>query len=475
MPKKSIRRELILIVVLSQALLAAGLVFAGVYFTHRRLRTALQAGIQARLMSVAALVRYPEDPKAPLIFEGSLVPRPLDVGHPDLYEIRIPEGVVARSANWPDGLHVECFPEKPWSTFKIAGVEYRALCRSEVPILDREEGQADRPSTLNVVYAASTVEMDNQVKSAGISIAVVSLILLGGTVGLALWGIRRGLLPLQELAQQASRVSAQNWAFHPSQQADQIAELRPLNEAMATMLDRLQKSFIQQREFLGNAAHELKTPVAILKSTLQSLLQKPRTTAEYEQRLGEALEDMERLEKLLHWMLRLARAEQWAHGTLHRNLGAIEIAPTCEEAIDALRGLAQERHALIQFQSDAAIRCNADPEDLELVWINLLENALRYSPEGTTVNVSVRGNGNGRAQVVVEDHGTGIPEEELAQVFERFHRGDPSRNRETGGFGLGLAIAKALVEAYGGTIRASSVVGKGTQMTVELPTVAASG
>lgn len=473
MTSKSIRRELILIVVLSQALLATGLVFAGVYFTHRRLRTTLQAGIQARLMSVAALVRYPEEAKAPLIFEGSLVPRPLDVAHPDLYEIRIPDGVVARSANWPDGLHVECSPEKPWSTLHISGVEYRALCRSEVPILDREEGQSDRPSTLTVAYAASTADMDKQVESAGLSIAAVSLILLGATVGLAVWGIRRGLLPLQELAQQASRVSAQNWAFHPPQQAEQIAELRPLNEAMATMLDRLQKSFIQQREFLGNAAHELKTPVAILKSTLQSLLQKPRTTAEYEQRLGEALEDMERLEKLLHWMLRLARAEQWAHGTLRRDLNAIEIAPTCEEAIDALRGLAQERRTQIEFKGDPGIRCKADPEDLELVWINLLENALRYSPEGTTVKISVRSNGNGQAQIVVEDHGMGIAQEELAQIFERFQRGDPSRNRETGGFGLGLAIAKALVEAYGGTIRASSVVGQGTRMTVELPIVAA--
>jgi signal transduction histidine kinase len=475
MPSKSIRRELILIVVLSQALLAAGLVFAGVYYTHRRLRTTLQAGIQARLMSVAALVRYPEDAKAPLIFEGSLVPRPLDMSHPDLYEIRIPGAVVARSANWPDGLHLECSNDKPWSMFKVSGVEYRALCRNQVPILDREEGQADRPSTLTVVYAASTVETDNQVQSAGLSIAGVSLILLGGTVWLALWGIRRGLLPLQQLAQQASRVSAQNWAFQSPQEVDQIAELRPLNEAMATMLDRLQKSFIQQREFLGNAAHELKTPVAILKSTLQSLLQKPRSTAEYEQRLGEALEDMERLEKLLQWMLRLARAEQWAHGTLRRDLGPIEIAPTCEEAIDALRGLAQERHAQIEFKTDRGLRCKADPEDLELVWINLLENALRYSPHGTIVKFSVRGNGSGRAQVLVEDQGMGIPQEELTQVFERFHRGDPSRTRETGGFGLGLAIAKALVEAYGGTIRASSAVGRGTHMTVELPTVAAGG
>lgn len=475
MPKKSIQRDLILIVVLSQALLAVGLVFAGVYYTHRRLRQTLEAGIQARLMSVAALVRYPENPKAPLIFESSLVPKPLDEAHPDLYEIRIPGTVVAHSPNWPPDLKVDCSAANPWSKVTLSGVKYRALCRSEVPILDREEGQPDQPTTLTVIYAASTVEMNEQVQSAGESIAAVSLMLLGATVGLVLWGIRRGLLPLQQLAQQASRVSAQNWAFHPPQEADQIAELRPLNEAMATMLDRLQKSFIQQREFLGNAAHELKTPVAILKSTLQSLLQKPRTSAEYAQGLEQALEDMERLEKLLQWMLRLARAEQWAHGTLRRELSPIEIAATWAEAIDALRGLTQARRTRIEFKSEPGIRCKADPEDLELVWVNLLENAVRYSPEGSTVRVSVQGNGNGRAHIVVEDEGIGIPEDELAQVFERFHRGDPSRTRETGGFGLGLAIAKALIEAYGGTIKASSAPGHGTQMRVELPTVAASG
>ncbi|PYX88624.1 MAG: hypothetical protein DMG68_07840 [Acidobacteria bacterium] len=476
MPNKSIRRDLILIVVLSQALLAAGLVFAGVYYTHHQLRSALDAGIQARLMSVAALVRYPEDPKAPLIFERSLVPRSVQKHHPDLYEIRAAGvGVVARSENWPVGMQFDCPKVKPRWNFEVAGVPYRALCGSDVPILDREEGQADRPSTLTVIYATSRVEMNEDVRSAGISIALASLILLGATVWLALWGMRRGLLPLQELAQQASRVSAQNWTFQASREADQIAELKPLNEAMGTMLDRLQKSFQQQREFLGNAAHELKTPVTILKSTLQSLLQRPRTSAEYELGLRQALEDMERLEKLLQWMLRLARAEQWAHGTLRRDLSPVEIAPTCEEAIDALRGLAQERHAQIEFNAEDSLRCKADAEDLELVWINLLENAVRYSPEGSTVKISVQRDGNGKAQIRFEDQGAGIPEEELTQIFERFHRGDPSRTRETGGFGLGLAIAKALVEAYGGTIRASSVVGHGTQMTVELPTVAANG
>jgi signal transduction histidine kinase len=276
------------------------------------------------------------------------------------------------------------------------------------------------------------------------------------------------LLPLQHLASQAAQVSAQHWDFQPPPEAELVAELKPLTDAMQTMLHRLRQSFEQQREFLGNAAHELKTPVAILKSTMQSLLQKPRTSPEYQSGLSQSLEDVERLEKLLQWMLRLARVEQWAYGTLSRKLEPIDVTSTCEGAIEGLRGLANARHADIQLNAEEGVLCRADPEDLELVWINLLENAVRYSPDGTKVTVNI-GRSDHKARVTVEDRGPGIPADELPRIFERFHRGESSRNRETGGFGLGLAIAKALVEAYGGTITPESAVGQGTRMVVDLP------
>jgi signal transduction histidine kinase len=103
------------------------------------------------------------------------------------------------------------------------------------------------------------------------------------------------------------------------------------------------------------------------------------------------------------------------------------------------------------------------------VWTNLLENSVRYSPEGSSVEVAVARAGD-RARITFQDHGAGISASDLPRIFDRFYRGDPSRTRATGGFGLGLAIVKALVEAYGGTIAAESTPGKGTRMTVELPT-----
>jgi two-component system sensor histidine kinase BaeS len=179
---------------------------------------------------------------------------------------------------------------------------------------------------------------------------------------------------------------------------------------------------------------------------------------------------LQRLEQLLQWMLRLARAEQWAHGALRRDLQVIDVTATCEEAVERVRHLATERGMTIRLAKNSQVPLRADPEDLQLVWSNLLENAVRYSSEGGLVEMKVATTNGGPARVTVEDHGPGIPADELPHIFDRFYRGDPSRNRATGGFGLGLAIAKALVEAYGGKITAESTPGEGTRMTVELPT-----
>jgi signal transduction histidine kinase len=234
------------------------------------------------------------------------------------------------------------------------------------------------------------------------------------------------------------------------------------------MLARLEHSFKQQREFVGNAAHELKTPVAVLKSTLQSLLQRPRNPDEYRAGVRDSLQDLDRLEDLLLRMLRLARAEQWAQSAQAREFDVIDINSTCEEAVERIRPLAQSRNTSIQLTTNGPVPLRADPEDLQLVWTNLLENAVRYSPEGSSVDVSVA-RVAGHARIIFADQGIGISQSDLPRVFDRFYRGDRSRTRATGGFGLGLAIVKALVEVYGGTIAAESIPGSGTRMTVNLP------
>jgi signal transduction histidine kinase len=263
-------------------------------------------------------------------------------------------------------------------------------------------------------------------------IVLVSILLLVGAGGFSLWALRRSLRPLSELAASAAAVSPSNWELNPSEETRDTLELEPLTQAMSSMLEGLHSAFTQQRQFLANAAHELKTPVAILKSTLQSLAQRPRSAEEYRSGLEEALEDLSRLETLLHSMLRLARAEQWASGSLRRDLSPLDVGMTCQVAMERVQALAEQRGVGLEITAEFPFPMRADPNDLELVWSNLLENAIRFSPAGEIVRITMRAN-NGRGCVEVADNGPGIPASELPHIFERFHRGDSSRARTTGG------------------------------------------
>ena len=468
MAKTSIQRRLIATVVISQLLLAVGVVSVAVYFTRRQLRNAFDAQLNGRAMSIAALVRYSEEAHPQLIFEDDLVPLPLEQGHADLYEVLGRDGhLIARSPDWPSQPLPAARPGRSHLNFEFDGIHYRAVRLENVPVLDRE---ADTPKddVLTVTYATPTDQMSRAIAIAGVYIALGTVILLALTVALAAWALRRSLRPLAELADKASGISTSNWELDPSETARNTTELVPLTQAMTTMLDGLHRAFTQQREFLANAAHELKTPVAILKSTLQSLLQRPRAADEYRAGLEQALDDMARLEKLLHSMLRLARAEQWAAGSTRRDLEVIDVAATCQSAIDHLSPIAREREVTLEFNKDGAMPVRADADDLELVWSNLLENAIRFSPSGETVRMSLRANGQA-GFVEVEDRGPGMSAAELEHLFERFYRGDASRARDTGGYGLGMAISKALIEAYGGTITPESKPGQGMRMIVSVP------
>jgi signal transduction histidine kinase len=396
-----------------------------------------------------------------------MVPPPLDSAHADLYQVADQSGnVIAQSATlprlpWPAAVEVA------YAGFEWNGERYRALRLSRVPILDREANTPAR-DFLSVEYASPILPVSRAVARLRLYIAGGCTLLLCVTVPLAIWGLRRGLRPLDDLAANAALISPSNWELNRSAEAMRTRELAPLTNAMSSMLEGLHRAFTQQREFLANAAHELKTPVAILKSTLQSLLQRPRTSEEYRAGLEQALEDMARLEKLLHSMLRLARVEQWAAGNLQRELAEIDLRSTCDAAIDSLKPLARQRGVQIKVSSNGPVPLHAEPEDLELVWTNLLENAVRFTPDNASVWVQLHCDGTHRV-VEIADSGPGIPPDELPRIFERFHRGDASRARETGGYGLGLAISKAVIEAYGGSITPKSELGVGTRMIVCIP------
>jgi signal transduction histidine kinase len=146
----------------------------------------------------------------------------------------------------------------------------------------------------------------------------------------------------------------------------------------------------------------------------------------------------------------------------------VDIGLSCEQSAERWRPVAEAKSVHIQVKISQTAQMHGDADDLELIWSNLIDNAVRYSPRGSEVQVSI-GRNDGQIRVDVEDEGPGIGEEELARIFRRFHRADASRSRETGGYGLGLAITKAMVEAYGGSIVAANRRPAGTTFSVSLP------
>ncbi|MEY2413047.1 MAG: hypothetical protein QOD84_1653, partial [Acidobacteriaceae bacterium] len=244
MLRNSIQRRLVTSVVLSQTLLAVGLLLAGVFYTQRRLLSTLDAGLQGRAMSVAALVRYKEDKSGNVYFDNTLMPPSIDPNHPDIFAVWTERsGLLLHSSNWPASLEIPSPGHtKNWN-FSSGNIRYRAMRLASLPVLDREEAVEFQPQTITIIYAAPLHRTNEQLQRAAAFIAIASLLLLGVTGLLALWGIRRALRPLQQLAADAALISTQNWELHLPQESQQLEELSPLTQSMTTMLARLQRSF----------------------------------------------------------------------------------------------------------------------------------------------------------------------------------------------------------------------------------------
>ena len=309
-------------------------------------------------------------------------------------------------------------------------------------------------------YAATAVD---------IYTAVAALLVVLGAAGLVARTLRRSFDPLADMAGRANEISVKNWKLNAHSGANIPQELLPLVEAVDAALVRLQTAYRRQRDFTSDAAHELKTSVAIVKSALQLLLQRPRTQREYQIGLEELQEDCARVEGLLGRMLRLARIEQMAEIGNHASHAPVDLAATCGAAVSHIRAMAEERGIQVQLETFGPVSVMGEAEDLELIWTNLLENAVQNSSPDSTVSMRVVRGAGGTVQVSVQDSGPGIAPADLPHIFERFRRGEAAPARSACGFGLGLAICKALAGAYGGKIEASNLPEQGAEFRVSLP------
>ncbi len=242
---------------------------------------------------------------------------------------------------------------------------------------------------------------------------------------------------------------------------DEIAEL---GQAFNRMTARLAEEEQQRRRLFADIAHELRTPLSVIQGTLEGMLD--RVVDPTPERIA-GLHSQALLLKRLITDLRDLSLAQSGQLPLHRQ--TIDAARVTRETVETLAPLADDRAVSLHIEaSDGLPRVNADPDRLRQVVLNLVENALRHTPQGGEVRISVQNAGES-VRISVADTGRGIGPDDLPHIFEHFYRADPSRARSSGGTGLGLAIVKSLVEAHGGWVTVQSDVGTGSTFTVTLP------
>ena len=279
---------------------------------------------------------------------------------------------------------------------------------------------------------------------------------------------RRSLAPVVSMSAQARRIGAEN--LHDRLQiGNPRDELGQLATSFNDLLDRLTKSFEQQRRFVADASHELRTPVAILCGEAGVTLSKPeRTQQEYRESLSILEEEATRLKHIVEDLFTLARADAGQYPLALSDFYLDELAAECCKNV---RALAAAKQITVRCDADPDLLIRADESLVRRMLMNLLDNAIKYTQARGTVVTRSTASGNGQYLLSVEDSGPGIPEDLQLRIFERFFRVDPARSRgekDSGGAGLGLAIASWIAEVHGGEIKLSSSP-HGSTFAVSLP------
>jgi heavy metal sensor kinase len=287
------------------------------------------------------------------------------------------------------------------------------------------------------------------------------IVVLAGVGGYLL--ARRALAPIDHLGAEARRITAERLHERLSipNERDEIGRLAAvINDTLA----RLESSFEQLRRFTADASHELRTPLSVIRGIGEMSLRETRSPAEYKDAVGSMLEEVDRLTRLVDSLLQLSRGDA---GTVRLSRESVDLGQLAREVVASLGILAEERQQRLRVDAADPVRVLADRLVLRDAITNVIDNAIKYSPNGSTIDVRVQRDGD-RGTVSVTDEGPGIPAEHRERIFDRFYRIDEGRSRELGGTGLGLAIARWAVETNGGHISVHST-GRGSVFRVVVP------
>ncbi len=306
-------------------------------------------------------------------------------------------------------------------------------------------------------------------------LAVLMLVLPLAIVAAGFAGYRvagKALNPLTVMASlteqiTATRLSSRIPVENPNDEFGHMA--RVLNG----LLERLEESFQKLQRFTSDVSHELRTPLTSIRSVGEVGLQQSHSFEEYKDIIGSMLEEVARLTAMIDTLLTIAHADS---GRIELNRTVFPVMDIVEESVGIVGVLAEDKKQTISVTGDAGLSVSADRGFLRMAVINLLDNAVKYSPPGSAIRIDLKPSNEGISsrryvKLAIEDEGPGIPTNEAHRVFDRFYRLDEGRTRDAGGAGLGLAIAKWSVEAHGGEILLDSTPGKGSVFTIRLPVV----
>jgi len=341
----------------------------------------------------------------------------------------------------------------------IRSVSGRRVLYAAAPVV-AADGAVGGLVYLAMPLPASGLPVNLALGLVGAALAAGTLALIAGTV-LA----RRITAPVEAISNAAAAVSAGD--LHQSVPAESgIRELNALGQSFNAMTASLRQSDQAKNAFVADVTHELRTPLTVIRGTIETLQDGAVDDLAGRGTLLDSMQrETERLTRLVNDLLVLARADA---GTLNMDMQPLDLVELARDRCEHFSGLAAGRQVRLEVIGEESAGVLGDADRLAQVLDNLLDNAIRYSPENSSVTVEIRSDGQ-QCQCAVRDRGAGIPEQHLPLIFDRFYRADASRNRQSGGAGLGLAIARTLVTAQGGGIHAESVPGQGTTLRFWLP------
>ncbi len=323
---------------------------------------------------------------------------------------------------------------------------------------------ATATKNLHIYVAYPLAELGDVLDNLFSIFLVLIPIALAVSVGGGWFLANKSLKPVDQVTQTARQITANNLDRHiPRREVDD--EIGRLISTFNDMIVRLRDSFEQIKQFSTDASHELRTPLTIMRGEVELALRSPKEGEEYRRVLASNLEEILRLSSIIENLLTLSRGDADPH---HLKLEEIHLNEILSELYQDGEFLGSKKEVSIELGCNDHVSIMGDQLRLRQLFLNLLDNAIKYTPEHGRVWLSLERQ-NGSAKVTVRDNGIGISKDDQSKIFDRFYRVDKARSRELGGNGLGLSIAKWIAELHRGHIEVESEVGKGSTFTVYLP------